>query len=217
MKRTLILAGILAMTMTSVYAADKAVDATTTPADAQKPAVECKLPPKRPDAPKCTCKKCKKANCSCTRKAPGADFEKRLNLTEEQKAKAEALRQKGHEEMKPIMEKIKLKKQEIEAVKLSRISTQMQEEKIAQLKKEIQELKGQARELHQQNMKDFEAILTKKQQKELKKMKEEGRKRFEQNRKKGHKPCKCKECSKNHPGPRPLPAPQPAPQPPVEE
>ena len=220
MKKTLILAGILAMTMTSVYAAEQAVEQKAVqPAQKVETAqpAECKLPPKR-DFKKCDCPKCKKAKCHCIKKNPKADFEKRLNLTDEQKAQAEALRQKGHEEMKPIMEQIKLKHQEIEAVKRSRISTQMQEEKIAQLKKEIQELKGQARELHQKNMKDFESILTKKQQKELKKMKEEGRKRFEQARKKGHKPCQCDCCGKrpHHPGHGPKPFPGPQPQPGIE-
>ena len=218
MKKTLILAGILAMTMTSVYAAEQTVEQTLVQPAQQVETVkpeEYKLPPKRPDFKKCECPKCKKAKCDCVKKGPKADFEKRLKLTDEQKAQAEELRKKGHEEMKPIMEQIRLKHQEIEAVKLSRMATQMQEEKIAQLKKEIQELKGQAKELRQQNMKDFEAILTKKQQKELKKMKEEGRKRFEQARKEGHHPCQCDCCGKrpHHPGhgPRPFPGPQPQP------
>ena len=86
--------------------------------------------------------------------------------------------------MKPIMEKMKEKRQEIEAVKRSRMAVEMQQEKIAELQKEIRALKRAAHELRMQNMKDFEAILTKKQLKELKKMKEEGRKNFEKNHKK---------------------------------
>lgn len=61
-----------------------------------------------------------------------------------------------------------------------------------------------------QNMKDFEAILTKKQLKELKKMKEEGRKNFEKQYKKGGHP--------HMGGPRPEFGPEgPRPEPPVEE
>ena len=40
-------------------------------------------------------------------------------------------------------------------------------------------MKRSAHELRMQNMKEFEAILTSKQLKELKKMKEEGRKKFD--------------------------------------
>ena len=112
-------------------------------------------------------------------------FEKRLKLTDEQKAQAKELRQKAHEQMKPIIEKIKEKRQEIEAVKRSRMAVEMQQEKIAELQKEIRVLKRAAHELRMQNMKDFEAILTKKQLKELKKMKEEGRKNFKKSHKKG--------------------------------
>ena len=91
--------------------------------------------------------------------------------------------------MKPIMEKLKEKRLEAEAVKRSRMATQMQEEKLEQLNKEIRALKRAAHELRMQNMKEFEAILTKKQLKELKKMKDEGRKKFEKEHKKnGHPP-----------------------------
>ena len=115
-------------------------------------------------------------------------FEKRLKLTDEQKAQAKEMRQKSFEQMKPIMEKIKEKRQEIEAVKRSRMAVEMQQEKITELQKELKALKRAAHELRMQNMKDFEAILTKKQLKELKKMKEEGRKNFEKNHKKGGHP-----------------------------
>ena len=107
-------------------------------------------------------------------------------MTDEQKAKAKELRQKGFEEMKPVMDKIKEKRQEIEAVKLSRIAVQAQNEKIEQLKKEIGALKQEAHRLRMENMKKFEAILTKSQLKELKKMKEEGRKNFDKEFKKNH-------------------------------
>ncbi|HIS36018.1 TPA: Spy/CpxP family protein refolding chaperone [Candidatus Scatousia excrementigallinarum] len=170
MKKTLILASLLAFAVsTQCFAAE------TQPAEVVKPAQsverpappEMHRPPRKPD--------CKKA-----------EFEKRLKLTDEQKAKAKEIRMKGHEEMKPVMEAIKAKRQEIETVKLSRIAPQMQQEKIDKLKAEIRELKKQAHELRMKNMQEFESILTKKQLKELKKMKEEGRKRFEKEFKKHH-------------------------------
>jgi len=112
------------------------------------------------------------------------DFDKRLKLTDEQKAKAKEIHQKGFEEIKPIMEKLNLKREEIAAVKRSNLTPEAQAEKIVQLRKETRELKRQAREIQMKNMKEFEAILTDKQKNELKKIKEEGRKKFEKAHKK---------------------------------
>jgi hypothetical protein len=78
----------------------------------------------------------------------------------------------------------KLKHEEIEAVKRSKLAPEAQAEKIVELRKECKELKHQAREIQIKNMKEFESILTDKQKKELKKIKEEGRKNFEKNHKK---------------------------------
>lgn len=113
-----------------------------------------------------------------------ATFEKRLKLTEDQKLKAKEIHQRGFEEIKPTMEKIKLKHEEIESVKRSSLTPEAQAEKIVQLRKELKELKTQARGVQMKNMKEFEGILTDKQKKELKKIKEEGRKNFERNHKK---------------------------------
>lgn len=197
LKKSLIMASVLvfassAMCYAGDSAAQKVTNSTTTPAVTTQKAPEFKKPPRNPEF-----KKRQEA------------FEKRLKLTDEQKAQAKELRQKAHEQMKPIMEKMKEKRQEIEAVKRSRMAVEMQQEKIAELQKEIRALKRAAHELRMQNMKDFEAILTKKQLKELKKMKEEGRKNFEKNHKKGGHP---------HMGPRPEFGPEgPHPEMPVEE
>ncbi len=172
LKKSLIMASVLVFAGAAMCYADEAAVQTTTAAET--PAVEApaapdfKKPPKSPEF----------------RKRQEA-FENRLKLTDEQKAQAKELRQKSFEQMKPIMEKLKEKRQEVEAVKRSRMAVEMQQEKLAELHKEIKALKRAAHELRMQNMKDFEAILTKKQLKELKKMKEEGRKNFEKNHKKG--------------------------------
>lgn len=107
-------------------------------------------------------------------------FEKKLGLTEEQKAKAKELRKKGHEEMRPLMQALKQKREEVKAVKLSRIAPQAQEEKLAVLDKEIQDLEKKINALKKKNMKDFEAILTRDQRKILKQMKKEGRHNYSQ-------------------------------------
>lgn len=102
-----------------------------------------------------------------------AEFEKRLGLTEEQKAQAKQLRQQGFEKMKPIMDEMHTKRQEINAIKNS--------ENLTQKRTELQELDKKAREIRKQNMKDFESILTDDQKKTLKEMKQEGRQKYHKN------------------------------------
>jgi len=164
MKKALLLAGILALTLsTQVYAADQAsTDVTTTKQVTRVPLEKMHKPPMAP----------KKIN-----------FEKRLNLTDEQKAQAKEIHKKGFEEIKPIMDKVHLKREEIEAVKRSNLAPEAQAEKIVQLRKELRDLQRQTRGIQMKNMKEFEAILTDKQKKELKKIKEEGRKNFAKNHK----------------------------------
>ncbi len=166
MKKTLILASMLVFAVSTVYAQD-----TVT---AQ--------PQKNPQAKTCECRQRPPKGPEFAKRR--AEFEQRLKLTDEQKAKAKELHQQGFEKMKPVMDKIKEKRAEIETVKLSRISVEAQNEKITQLKKEIGALKQEMHRLRMENMKKFEEILDKDQLKELKKMKEEGRKKFDKEFKK---------------------------------
>ena len=167
MKKTLILASLIAFTMTSVMAAETAV----TPETATKsPAVQTDIQKVKPDF--------KRPGSKNNFKKP--PFEERLKLTDKQKEQINELRIKGNEQMKPIMEQVKAKKQEAEAIKRSKMAVEMQEEKLNEIRADLKELQKQAHELRMQNMKDFESILTKKQKKELAKIKKEGRKRFEQ-------------------------------------
>ena len=205
-KKALVLAALAAVTFNGAIAADttlstpasttvqtqQAAPAETTPAVKDK--AEFDAPPPPP------CPKAQKAK---------SDFEKRMKLTDEQKQKAKELRLKGHEQMEPIIAKIKELKQEKEMVLKSRMAVQMQQEKIAEIDAQIKDLKKQAHELRMQNMKEFESILTDKQKKELQKMKKEGRKKFEKARKKCIKDGNCK------PMQRPVPMPKPAT--PIEE
>ena len=125
------------------------------------------------------------------RKAHDAAFEQKLNLTEVQKLKARELRKSGHEKIKPVMEQIKANKQEAEAIRNSKLTVEAQEEKLTVIDKNLAQLEKEARDIRKQNMKDFEAILTKDQKKILKNMKKEGRKNFDKTRKQlPPPPCK---------------------------
>lgn len=106
-------------------------------------------------------------------------FEKRLNLTEEQKTKAKKIHQKGAKQMKSLMDKkIELKK-EIRTIKKSDLDETKKHEQISKKFKEMRKLDKKAHQIRKQNGKDFEKILTDEQKNELAKMKAEGRKRFE--------------------------------------
>ena len=205
-KKTLILAALAAFTLNGAIAADAITTPASTPAAQTQQAAPAETPTVKTDKaqfdapPPPPCKKREKAN---------AEFEKRLKLTDEQKAKAKELRLKGHEQMEPIIAKIKDLKQEKDMVLKSRMAVQMQQEKIAEIDAQIKDLKKQARELRIQNMKEFESILCHQQKKELQKMKKEGRKKFEKARKKCIKEGNCK--------PMQQPAPMPKPASPIEE
>lgn len=173
LKKSLIMASILMFASASVCFAD-----TKAPCNCGKP--QCNCPQKAP----CNCQRPPKGPDFAKRKA---EFEKRLKLTDEQKAKAEAIRKKGMEQMKPLMVKLQEKKGEIEGIKQSKLLERDKQAQIEQLQKEIMALKRGMHELRMQNMKEFESLLTAKQLKELKKMKNEGRKKFE----KEHKKCPC--------------------------
>ena len=117
------------------------------------------------------------------KKAHEAAFEKKLGLSEVQKLKARELRKAGHEKIKPVMQDIKAKKQEAEMIRNSKLTVEAQEEKLVVIDKELATLEKQAQTIRKQNMRDFEAILTKDQKKTLKNMKKEGRKNFDKQRK----------------------------------
>lgn len=112
------------------------------------------------------------------------EFEKRLKLTDEQKLKAKEIQEKGREEMKPLMEQIKLKREEIRKIENSFNTDAEKKALIEPLRNDVRELNKKAHQMRVQNMKKFESILDKKQLKELEKMKQEGRKKFEKNMKK---------------------------------
>lgn len=123
----------------------------------------------------------KKAKMQAVRAEREAAFEKRLGLTEAQKAQAKEIRMQGFEKLKPVIDEIRAKKQEAQAVKMSRIAVQAQEEKLAVIDAELKALHKKAFDIRKQNMKEFESILTRSQKKILKEMKKEGRQRYQAN------------------------------------
>ena len=70
-----------------------------------------------------------------------AEFDKKLGLTDEQKAKSEQIRKDGFEKMKPIMDQIKVKRDEIKTIRENGSLTQAEANaKVQALHKEIMEL-----------------------------------------------------------------------------
>ena len=114
-----------------------------------------------------------------------AAFEKRLGLTEEQKLEAKIVRKKGHEQMKPVMDKIMAKRQEIDKIRYSQKN--YSEKKLTKLNNDIKSLEKKANKIRQQNMKEFEKILTDEQKNILKQMKQEGRRKYQENHPPYHK------------------------------
>lgn len=168
MKKSLIIAGLaasvmLSSSMANADTATKAVNTNPAPQSAECPKdFKGQKPPKRMTPP---------------------NIDERLKLTEEQKKQAHEIRMKGHEQIKPIFDKIKAKKEEIRKIVDNQKLTQDKKDKaIDALEIEILKLKQQARKLQMQNTKEFESILTAVQKAEFEKIKEEGRKMHEMKR-----------------------------------
>ncbi len=176
MKKSLIFAGLLAFALSTTLT-------NMQPAYAQ------------PDAP-CTKKEVGRIMPPSSKdfKAKKQAFDEKLKLTDEQKAQAKEIRLKGHEEMKPIMEKMKAKKAEIEKIKAGEGTYDEKTIQIRKVHKEMKLLGKEVRALRIKNMQEFEAILTPEQKQTLEKMKKEGRKNFKKHHQK-RPPCKC-DCNK---------------------
>ena len=155
MKKTLILASIIALTMTST-----AYAGTTTATKVQTPAQKGQMmPPPR----------------EFKGDRHRAEFERRLNLTEAQKAKIEKNRKADMAKLKPIKEQIRAKKEaKFQIIK----KYEETNPDLIKLNKEIKALKEQEHKIKEANRKSFEALLTKEQKAELAKMKTEREKNY---------------------------------------
>ena len=105
-----------------------------------------------------------------------AEFDKRLNLSDAQKATIEKNRAEDRVKMKPLFEDMKAKKLKIQEVYNSNLSKEEKDKQISELKSQLTELKKKAHVLREENMKKFEEILTPAQKKEFEKMKKEHKK-----------------------------------------
>ena len=168
MKKTLLLAAIIALGSSMVYANPKC-------------AGDEGFPPPPPGVKGAPCELAKGPHCKCP---PKVDIEKKLKLTEEQKAKSKALRMETREQMRPIMEAIRTKTEQKEIIKRNKnMTAEAQCEQVEKLNKQINELRKQARDLRLKNERDFESILTQKQKKTLDKIKEDAKKNMAKNKK----------------------------------
>lgn len=154
MKKTLIMLGILLMTSSVACAA-------------QRPPMG---PPMGP--PPCE----DMGPCGHRPEPPRIDLDKKLKLTDAQKAKAKELRMSDEKQIRPLFEQLQQKSEEKRALLNSNINKKEQIEMIDNLNNQISSLKKQIRDIKIQNAKDFEAILTPKQLKTLDKLKQQARK-----------------------------------------
>ena len=115
-----------------------------------------------------------------------AHMDARLKLTEDQKKTIEQNRIHDRQKMKPLFEQARAKKTKIEEIKASNLNQSEKEKQISPLKTELKDIRAQINKLREENMKNFEAILTPKQKCELEKIKQEHKKEMEK-RMKQHK------------------------------
>lgn len=119
----------------------------------------------------------------------------KLKLDEKQIAKARAIRASQEEKITPLFKQIMGKKQEINAVKRSRIAVAEQDKKIAQLKSEIKPLKKDIKAIRKDGKKEFMAILTPEQKVIYEQMKAERKAQYQESCDKNCSkdcPSKCK-------------------------
>ncbi len=119
-----------------------------------------------------------------------AEFDKRLNLSSEQKDKMKAIHEASKAKIIPVFEKVKFEKAKLKQLKQSGAS---QQELQAQHAK-VRTLREQIKTLRQEDFQQVQAILTADQQKEFNKMHEEHKKEFKKHRNEMKK--KFSECKK---------------------
>lgn len=117
-----------------------------------------------------------------------SEMDARLKLTEEQKKTIEDNRLKDREKMKPVFDKIVAKRQKIDEINNSSLPQAEKDKQINAIKCELKDLKTQANMLRDENMKNFESILTPCQKTEFEKMKQEHKNNM-QHRKNKYKCC----------------------------
>jgi Spy/CpxP family protein refolding chaperone len=84
------------------------------------------------------------------------ELKNELNLTEEQAAKAKAMREQSREKMKPYFEQIKTERDKLKQMREQNAS----QEELTKQREKVAALMKQAKEIHKQNLANFESILT---------------------------------------------------------
>ncbi len=111
------------------------------------------------------------------------EFNKALGLTDAQVAQAKDIRAKGHEKMKPLIQKKKAKIDEIRAVMDNDdLTVKVQDKKIETLRNELKVIDQDIRQMRRDNEKEFVAILTPEQKVKYEQIKQEGRKHYKEHR-----------------------------------
>ena len=189
MKKTLVLASIIALALSSqCFAADEETAAPSAPAQQQSTNEFPSQPPSGENfdgnfqKPPKAGEGFNGQNQDFDKKK--SDFEKKLKLTDEQKQKVKEIREKGQKQMEADMNEIKAKRDEISKIKNSFNSDDDKRTQIELLRDEVKNLNKKMHQTKVQNMNEFEGILNDKQLKTFEKMKENGRKNFEKNMKK---------------------------------
>jgi len=112
-----------------------------------------------------------------------AEFNKALELSDEQVAKAKEIRLDGHKKMKPLLDKKKAKLDEIRKVMNDDTMTvRAQDKKVQALRAELKEIDLDIRQMRRDNEKEFQSILTDEQKAKYAQIKEEGRRHFMEHR-----------------------------------
>lgn len=154
-KKTLIIASIIALTTTTAFAGE----AKTTQTQKPKP----------------NCESCKKMPPKDFRRGGPEMFEQRLKLTDKQKAQIQKNREADRAKLDPIMKQIREKEHAKREIFKKYEQT---DPELIKLNKDIKVLKEKRHKIMEQNRKSFEAMLTKEQKAELEKIKAEHKEKF---------------------------------------
>lgn len=101
-----------------------------------------------------------------------AEFDKRLNLTAEQKEKMKAIHEESRIKIKPLFERLKTEKTKLNQLKASNAPAA----DIKNQKEKLHSIKAQLKEIRKADFEKIQSILTPEQQKEFNKMHEENKK-----------------------------------------
>jgi len=110
-------------------------------------------------------------------------LKQQLNLTEEQDVKAKQLREQSREKIKPVFEQIKAEKAKMKELREQNAG----KEELAKQREKIADLMKQTKEIHKQNLVNFEEILTPEQKTKFQEIKAKKMEKIKERKGKGFK------------------------------